>query len=46
MVSGDNMSKKEDLRIRKTKTTLYNSFIELLKTNSFDKIKITDICVK
>ena len=40
------MSKKEDLRIRKTKTTLYNSFIELLKTNSFDKIKITDICVK
>ncbi len=46
MNSGDNMSKKEDLRIRKTKTTLYNSFLELLKTNSFEKIKIIDICSK
>lgn len=38
------MSKKEDLRIVKTRARLYRSFIKLLKTKSFESIKISDIC--
>ena len=38
------MQEKEDLRIRKTKATLLNGLSNLLKTKSFVKITITDIC--
>lgn len=36
--------KKEDLRITKTKKTLFNSLLELMKIKSFEEIKISDIC--
>ena len=38
--------KKEDLRIIKTRASLYRSLITLLKTKSFEEIKIPDICNK
>lgn len=38
------MSKKEDLRILKTKASLFRSFLELLEEKSFDEIKISEIC--
>lgn len=38
------MKEKEDLRIRKTRATLYKSLSQLLKAKSFEKISITDIC--
>ncbi|MDD6879439.1 MAG: TetR/AcrR family transcriptional regulator C-terminal domain-containing protein [bacterium] len=38
------MSKAEDLRIIKTKKALFNSLLELMRTNSFEEIKISDIC--
>lgn len=38
------MSAKEDLRITKTKKTLFNSLLELMKEKAFEEIKISDIC--
>lgn len=38
------MSAKEDLRITKTKRTLFNSLLELMKEKAFEEIKISDIC--
>lgn len=37
---------KLDLRIVKTKKLLYEALIELLKTNSFEDLKVSDICEK
>lgn len=36
--------KNEDLRIIKTKKALFISLLELMKTKSFENIKISDIC--
>jgi len=36
--------KKEDLRIKKTKVRLYNGLVHLMEKESFEDIKITDIC--
>lgn len=41
-----NMRKKEDLRIQKTKSTLYRGLIELMKNESFEDIKVSNICNK
>lgn len=38
------MIKKEDLRIRKTKASLYKSLLQLMEEKTFEDIKITDIC--
>lgn len=38
------MKKKEDLRIIKTKASLYRGLMELMKKNTFESIKISDIC--
>ena len=38
--------KKVDLRIIKTKTSLYEALLLLLKDNSFENIKVSDICNK
>lgn len=38
------MDKKEDVRITRSKRDLRNAFFELVKTRSFDKITVTDIC--
>lgn len=38
------MRKKEDLRIIKTKASLYRGLMELMKNNTFECIKISDIC--
>lgn len=38
------MKKKEDLRIIKTKASLYRGLMELMKDNTFESIKISDIC--
>ena len=38
--------KKEDLRVIKTKKNLYEALINLLKDNSFETIKVSDICEK
>ena len=40
------MNKKEDLRITKTKMNLYNTLIQLMKNNTFESIKVSDICSK
>ncbi len=40
------MRKKEDLRIQKTKSTLYRGLIELMKNESFEDIKVSNICNK
>ena len=40
------MREKEDLRIRKTKATLYKSYIELISSKNKEQIKISDICKK
>lgn len=44
MKSGDNMRKKEDLRILKTKACLYRGLMNLMKTKPFEDIKISEIC--
>ena len=36
--------KKEDLRILKTKASLYRSLLELMKNKTFEEIKISDLC--
>lgn len=38
------MKNKTDLRIIKTKNNLYLSLINLLKTKTFEEIKVSDIC--
>ena len=38
------MKKKQDLRIMKTRASLYRGFMSLLKTKSFDEISISNIC--
>lgn len=38
--------KKEDLRILKTKASLYRTLIELMKEKEFEQIKISEICSK
>ena len=40
------MKNKEDLRIRKTKATLYKTYLDLITQKDYDKIKISDICKK
>lgn len=37
---------KPDLRVLKTKKILYETFEELMKSYSFEKIKVSDICSK
>ena len=38
------MIKKVDLRIRKTKSSLYKSLLKLMQEMEFEEIKVTDIC--
>lgn len=38
------MKEKKDLRIIKTQNTIYNALITLLKTKTFEEIKVSDIC--
>jgi len=38
------MNEKVDLRIIKTKRTLYNTLETLMKTQAFEEIKVSDIC--
>ena len=38
------VKKKKDLRVIKTQTILYNTLLELLKEQPFEKIKVSDIC--
>ncbi len=38
------MRKKEDLRIVKTKASLYRGLMELMKNNTFESIKVSEIC--
>ena len=40
------MKNKEDLRIRKTKATLYKTYLDLITQKDYDQIKISDICKK
>ena len=40
------MEKKEDLRIVKTKRSLYTALLELMQEKSFEEIKVLDICNK
>ena len=38
------MKKKEDLRIVKTKASLYRGLIELMEKKTFEEIKVSEIC--
>lgn len=38
------MKKKEDLRIVKTKASLYRGLMELMKEKTFEEIKVSEIC--
>ena len=38
------MSKKEDLRIVKTKASLYRGLMTLMKNKTFENIKVSEIC--
>lgn len=40
------MKKKEDLRIIKTKKSLYEGLLIMMKDKPFDEIKVSDICEK
>ena len=40
------MDKKDDLRVIKTKKILYETLIELMKTKTFEEIKVSDICTQ
>lgn len=40
------MKEKEDLRIIKTKMNLFNTLLSLMKNNTFENIKVSDICSK
>ena len=37
---------KKDLRVIKTKNTIYTALIELMKEKTFEEIKVSDICNK
>ena len=41
-----NMKEKVDLRIIKTNKVLYESLLDLLKDQTFEEIKVSDICSK
>ena len=41
---GENMSGKEDLRVRRTKKALFDAFLKLLGEKSFDEITINELC--
>lgn len=38
------MTKKEDLRVTKTKRSLYEGLLSLMKEKNFENIKVSDIC--
>ena len=38
------MVKKEDLRVTKTKISLYEGLMKLMKEKTFEEIKVSDIC--
>lgn len=38
------MNKKEDLRVRKTKKSLYEALLSIMKDKSFEEVKVSDIC--
>jgi len=38
------MKKKMDLRVIKTKNSIYNALVMLLKNKAFEEIKVSDIC--
>ena len=38
------MDKKEDLRVIKTKKSLYDGLIMMMKDKPFEEIKVSDIC--
>ena len=38
------MKKKEDLRVTKTKKSLYEGLMKLMKDDTFENIKVSDIC--
>lgn len=40
------MTKKLDLRIIKTKKSIYEGFIEVMEKKSFEEIKVSEICEK
>lgn len=40
------MDKKDDLRVVKTRKVLYETLIDLMKTKTFEEIKVSDICSK
>ncbi len=40
------MTNKKDLRVIKTQNLLYNTLIELMRDNTFESIKVSDICDK
>jgi len=38
------MKKKEDLRVIKTKKSIYEGLLQLMADTSFEDIKVSDIC--
>jgi len=40
------ITNKNDLRVIKTKNSLYNALLELMKEKTFEEIKVSDICNK
>lgn len=44
MIIGGNMKKKEDLRILKTKASLYRGLMNLMKKKPFEEINVSEIC--
>jgi len=46
VIGEENMQKKEDLRVTKTKKNLYEALIYLMKDKTFEEIKVSDICEK
>jgi AcrR family transcriptional regulator len=41
---GEDRMKKEDLRVKKTKASLYRGLMNLMKGKAFEDIKVSDIC--
>ena len=41
---GGEMTKKEDLRVRKTKKALHEAFLKLLSEKTFEEITINELC--
>ena len=44
MIIGGKMKKKEDLRILKTKASLYRGLMNLMKKKPFEEINVSEIC--